>query len=56
MLDETVSREEVKHDDKLPDQAKVTCFVCKREVERKVVTQVDHPREKQVWVCQEHIK
>ena len=53
---ENVARDEVKLDEKLPDLPRVTCFVCKQEVEKKQAQLVDHPREKQVWVCKAHIK
>ncbi|MBN2497864.1 MAG: hypothetical protein JXR96_24940 [Deltaproteobacteria bacterium] len=35
---------------------KVTCFVCKKQVERREARQLTHSREKLVWVCEAHIK
>ena len=35
---------------------KVTCFVCKKEVEKEHSKQLPHSREKKVWVCETHIK
>jgi len=56
MLEENVARDEVKLDEKMPDLNKVSCFVCKREVDKKQAQLVTHPKKKQVWVCKEHIK
>jgi DNA repair exonuclease SbcCD ATPase subunit len=35
---------------------KVTCFVCKKEVDKEHSKQLPYSREKKVWVCEGHIK
>ena len=56
MLEQTAELQDVGQDKKSPSQAKVTCFVCKQEVDRKQTKQIFHAREKKVWVCETHIK
>ena len=38
------------------DKEVVTCYVCKQNVSRSQARQLVHPKDKRVWVCEEHIK
>lgn len=55
MLDESIQQKEAKQEHN-PDESKVVCFVCKREVWREQAKRIQHSRKKQVWVCETHIK
>jgi hypothetical protein len=55
MLDESTQQKEAKQK-QTRDESKVVCFVCKREVEREQARRILHSKEKQVWVCEAHIK
>jgi hypothetical protein len=56
MLDESTHPKEAVQETNKPVESKVTCFVCKREVEREQAQQILHSKQKRVWVCQAHIK
>ena len=56
MLDESTQPKEAVQESNKSAESKVTCFVCKREVEREEAKQILHSKQKQVWVCQAHIK
>jgi hypothetical protein len=56
MLDESIQQKEARQVKDQPAESKVSCFVCKREVEREQARQIHHSKKKQVWVCQAHIK
>ena len=56
MLDESTQEKEAKQKQDPPAESKVTCFVCKREVEREQALRIHHSKKQQVWVCQAHIK
>jgi len=56
MLNESTQSKEVRQDQDRSSGSKVTCFVCKREVEREQARQIVHSKEKRVWVCETHIK
>ncbi len=55
MLDESTQQKEAKLEQN-HDESRVVCFVCKREVEREQARRIPHSKEKQVWVCEVHIK
>jgi hypothetical protein len=55
MLDESTQEKEAQQEQN-PDESKVTCFVCKREVEREQARRILHSKKNQVWVCEAHIK
>ena len=55
MHDESIQQKEAKQEQN-PDESKVVCFVCKREVEREQAKRILHSKKKQVWVCEAHIK
>lgn len=56
MLDESTQDKEALQEQNPPAEEKVTCFVCKREVEREQAKRIVHSKRKEVWVCQAHIK
>jgi hypothetical protein len=56
MLNESTQPKEAVQKPNKPAESKVICFVCKREVEREQAQQILHSKQKQVWVCQAHIK
>ncbi len=39
-----------------PSPERVTCFVCKQQVSRSQVVKLRHPKEHDVWVCEQHLK
>jgi hypothetical protein len=39
-----------------PSPPKVTCFVCKQAVDSSRVVKLYHPKERDVWVCEQHLK
>jgi len=39
-----------------PSPERVTCFVCKQQVSHSQVVKLRHPREHDVWVCEQHLK
>ena len=55
MLDESTQQKEARQEQDPPAEMKVTCFVCKREVEREQARRILHSKKKQVWVCAAHI-
>jgi hypothetical protein len=55
MLDESTQQKKAKPEQN-HDESRVVCFVCKREVEREQARRIPHSKEKQVWVCEVHIK
>jgi len=56
MLDESTQPKEARQDQDRPAEPKVTCFVCKREVERDQARQILHSKKDKVWVCETHIR
>jgi hypothetical protein len=56
MLEESTQRKEARKEQNPPAAAKVTCFVCKREVEREQAKRILHSKNNHVWVCEAHIK
>ena len=55
MLESTAQRHEAQKPLEIKSD-KVTCFVCKKEVDRTTTTQLKHSKERGVWVCQGHVK
>lgn len=56
MLEHNPTREQATTNKDQPEPGKVTCFVCKKTVARDQARLVPHSREKQVWVCECHLK
>lgn len=56
MLDESTQSKEARQKQDQSAEEKVSCFVCKREVQRDQAKRIHHSKKKQVWVCEAHIK
>lgn len=55
MLEESTQQKQASQE-RDNDESRVVCFVCKREVKREQAKRIHHSKQKQVWVCEAHIK